>query len=440
VARSITRAKAFTTYTKAKCQTIEATVETHENMMAGYNNSPLVAAMPCDLHKREFLMLSMLAWGTVLSPAQDLQGRFYPEKDSYMLGEPVLFNVEIKNTGPETVYLNAKDPHKCLDRYEFFITGPASGCGANWIPECEDETMALKAGDSDHGQWELDSWYQFEREGKYTVNATRHIPIESIHGEFQDFTFSSKFEVKLEAPDPLRVQSILQEFERNLNSSDFDVRHTALDVLSTTAPAYFENIALTLSHDKDAFVVFHAAAALGRINTAETRAALADIITSRQANNENEIIARIRAIEGLGRSGDETYQTLVSRYLDDPEEYVQLAAMVAVAQLGKAPAVPQLQRYFFSPNPVFRKNAVHALRFSTTPEAVEILIDALTDKDAGVRERASTSLTELTSHSVGNTNDGMTPTQMQERWRKWFRENKGKPPLPEHIEFLCHMK
>lgn len=416
---------------------LSSTTLTHVD--GGYNNLPFVAAMPSNLPKL-LLMLSALACGVASAPAQDLQGRFYPEKDSYMLGEPVLFNVEIKNAGAETVYLNAKDPHKCLDQYEFFITGRSSGCGANWVPGCEDETTALKPGDSFYGQWELDSWYQFEREGKYTVNATRHIPVESIRGEFHDFTFSSKFDVQLEAPDPLRVQSILQEFERNLNSSDFDVRHTALDVLATTAPAYFENTVLRLSRYKDAFVVFHAAAALGRINTAETRAALADIITSRQANNENEIIARIRAIEGLGRSGDESYLTLVGHYLDDPDEHIQLAAMVAVAQLGKAPVVPQLQRYFFSPNPVFRKNAAQALRFSTTPEAVEVLIDALTDKDAGVRKQASTSLKELTGHSVGTADDGTIATQIQEHWRTWWRQNKGKPPLPDHIEFLCHMK
>jgi HEAT repeat protein len=396
--------------------------------------------MCSQLQKRNVLIVGVVFLGTLFAKAQDLQGRFYPEKDRYMLGEPVLFNVEIKNAGVETMYVNAKTPGKCFDQYEFFITGPGSGCGAKWLPDCRDETTALKPGESIHGQWELDSWYQFEREGKYTVKATRHVPIESIRGEFQDFSFSSKFDVNLETPDPLRVQSILQEFEQKLHSSDPDVRHSALDVLATTAPTYFQSTALTLSRDKDAFVVLHAVATLGRLNTAETRAALADVITSREENTENEILARTHAIEQLGRSEDKSYETLVGRYMEDPNERTQLFAMIAVLELGGAAAVPQVQRFLFSPNSVYRQNAAHALRFSTTPEAVEALVSAITDKDPGVRERVSASLTELTGHTVGGgDSNAASPLQLQESWRGWWQQSKAKITMPE-LEFLCHMK
>jgi len=396
--------------------------------------------MRAGLHKYECLLVASAFTMAVCASAQELQGRFYPEKDKYMLGEPVLFNVDIKNVGSEAVYVYAKNPHGCVDRYEFFISGPSSGCGQNWVPDCQDDTELLKPGESIHGQWELDSWYQFEREGKYEVSATRHLPIQAIHGEFQDFTFSSKFDFRLEPPDPIRVQDILQEFERNLHSNDPEVRHSALDVLASTAPAYFQNTALTLSRDKDAFVVFHAAAALGRINTPETRAALADIITSRETTNEDEVIARIRALEALGRSGDDSYLSLVSHYMDDANEHIQLIAMVAVAELGKGPVVPQIQRFLLDPNPVHRKNAAEALRFSITPEAVEALISAVGDKDAEVNKSALASLTQLTGHSVSEGEERTkTPVQLQDAWHTWWRNNKTKVGFAE-LEFLCHMK
>src|SRR5438445_4753939 len=109
---------------------------------------------------------AILILGTVLlapSPglAQTLQGRFYPEKDSYMVGEPALFNVEIKNTSTEVVYYHAKDPGKCLDNYEFFITGPGSSCGHKWDTECLYEPTPLAPGESFHGQWPLNFWFQF---------------------------------------------------------------------------------------------------------------------------------------------------------------------------------------------------------------------------------------------------------------------------------------
>jgi hypothetical protein len=42
-------------------------------------------------------------------------------------------------------------------------------------------------------------------------------------------------------------------------------------------------------------------------------------------------LVRIHAIEGLGHSGDASYQTLISGYLEDKDEHIQLAAMVAIA-------------------------------------------------------------------------------------------------------------
>jgi hypothetical protein len=386
------------------------------------------------------LLLGVVLLFPFSGSAQDLQGRFSSEKDSYMVGEPALFNVEIKNSDTEVVYLHAKNPDKCQDTYEFFVQGAGSGCGHKWDTECADEPEPLAPGDTFRGQWPLNYWFQFDHDGKYEVTATRHIPIRSTRGTLQDFTFSSKFEIKIDPVDPARVQSILQVFERNLHSTDPDVRHSALDVLATTAPDYFQAVALRLARDEDAFVVMHAVGALGRINTPETRAALADVITTGEATTDDQKIARIRAIEALGRGGDSGYEGLIGHYLDDKYEFIQLAAMVAVAELGKAEAVPQLQRFFSSADPVVRKNAAYALRFSLTPEAVEALIDAIADKDVKVRERVLTSLNELTGHSVGDSAlNGASPEKLQEAWRSWWRTNKGKLTLPEHLEFLCHL-
>jgi hypothetical protein len=70
------------------------------------------------------------------------------------------------------------------------------------------------------------------------------------------------------------------------------------------------------------FAVFHAVGALERINTAETRAALGDLLTTDQAHAEDEILVRIHAIESLGHGGDASYQRLISRYLEDKDEHI----------------------------------------------------------------------------------------------------------------------
>lgn len=364
-----------------------------------------------------------------------------------MVGEPVTFNVEVKNIGEQSVFVPAKGSATCLDTYEFSVVGSGPACSATWDAECKDDESKLSKGDTWQGQWPLDFWYRFKHEGKYQVTATRHIPIRNNRGEVQDFTFSSKFDVHLDPTDPARVQGILQDFERNLHSSDPDVRHAALDVLSTTAPSFFENTALTLSHDEDPFVVIHAAAALGRINTPQTRSALAQILAPGKSSAEsapdnhstNLGLVHIRAIEALGRTGDTNYLGLIERYTDDTNEFVQLAAMVAIAQLGKAEAVTELQHFLLSTDPVTRKNAAYGLRYSTAAEAVEALINAIPDKNSIVQERVLTSLKQITGQSFGGTAaDAASAQKLQNQWRLWWAAHKEKFVIPE-LTFVCDM-
>jgi HEAT repeat protein len=96
-----------------------------------------------------------------------------------------------------------------------------------------------------------------------------------------------------------------------------------------------------------------------------------------------------------------------------------------------------LQRFLLNPDPVTRKNAVYGLRYSTSPSAVDTLIDAITDKDATVRERALTSLREVTGQAIGGT--VASPESVQGEWRSWWRANKDKFVMPE-LQFLCRMK
>jgi hypothetical protein len=62
--------------------------------------------------------------------------------------------------------------------------------------------------------------------------------------------------------------------------------------LGSTATEYFQDIAMTVSRSKDAQAVPHAVGALERINTAETRAALGDLLTTDEAHTEMRAIRR----------------------------------------------------------------------------------------------------------------------------------------------------
>ena len=379
------------------------------------------------------LFCASLLWG------QQLQGRFYPEKDGYMVGEPLFFGTEIKNIGSEPVYIWAKKQGECLDVYEFSVQKDGFSCGNKWDNGCLAEPLLLKPGESFRHHWPLDNWYRFDHQDKYEVTITHRLYLSSARGGVEDFTFSSKFTLRLGPADAQAMQNILQGFQRDLESSDPEVRHAALDTVATTAPSYFEPTILRLARDRDAFKVQHAIAALRRMNTPQGRAALADILTAREANSEDEISVRFHALQALGESGDASYLPLVSRYMQDKASDDQLAAMIAVAKLGRNAA--ELQRFLLTGDLATRKNAAYALRFMVNPDAVGALIGALSDKDSGVRDRVAKSLVELTGHSVSvANNNGVPPEEIQRHWRAWWLDNSGKVTLIDDPGFVCWMK
>jgi HEAT repeats len=357
-----------------------------------------------------------------------------------MVGEPLFFTTEIKNTRNEPVYLWASKDGERLDLYQFWVQGPGGACGNRWDDAGLAEPKQLQPGETYHEQWPLDHFYRLGREGKYDVTISHKLRVSSATTGVQDFSFSSKFQLKLVAADSDAVQKTIQGFERDLNSGDPEVEHAALDTMATIAPSYFLPQIMRIAHDKDPFRVMHAIAALRQMNIPEGRSVLADIITSRETSNQDEISVRFHAIQALGESGDLAYLPLVQRYTGDKINDIQLESMIAVTQLGKEATTPEVQRFSLSADPATRKNAVYALRFAMNSQAVEALIEALADKGPEVRSRAATSLQEMTGHSESlSNNNGVVPGETQNRWRKWWRENHEGTHLIEPPSFFCHL-
>jgi hypothetical protein len=377
-----------------------------------------------------------LSLSAFLSSAQDLRGNFHPDKDTYMIGEPAFFTTEITNTRREPVYLWAQKPGECLNLYEFSVSG--FGCTNKWDEGCMAPPMLLGPGETYREGWPLDNWYRLNREGEYDVAISHKLRISSSSRGLEDFSFSSKFRIKLRPADSESVEKVLQKLERGLNSDDPDVEHAALDTMATTAPSYFLPDVMRIAHDKDPFRVVHAIAALRQLNIPEGRAVLADIITNRETSNEDEISVRFHAIQALGESGDVGYLSLVQRYTGDKIDSIQLESMIAVAQLGGEATTPQLQQFLLSPDPAIRKNAAFALRFAMNRQAVDALIEALTDKEAEVRKQALSSLEGVTGHSE-TPSDSALPLEMQNSWRKWWHENRESAHLIEPPAFVCRL-
>ena len=390
-------------------------------------------------HSQLYCALAITALTSVCQA--QLTANFHLNKETYAVGEPLMFTLEIKNGTPDTIYLFPKATGKCSDQFEFWMTGPGMGCGVPWDPGCTDETVELPAGETYTAEWPLDFWYRVTREGTYQLSIMRPVRYSTLKGGIQSLSVSSKMTVQVVPDDPAQVEQALQKFHADLQSPDNVVRHTALDVLATTAPDYYYNEALRLARDPDPFYVEHAVGGLGRMNTPEARAVLAEVITTRKIEgSDDEQSARCHAIESLGNSGDASYVPFLETYVPRAATCEGLYAMMAIAKLGKGSVVSELQAQLQSPVQKQRWWAIRALRITNSREAVDAIITGLRDKDPEIRAHANTSLTELTGHSV--TKPGApqpSPTQLENLWRAWWHNNRQTAKLAEYPGEICRM-
>jgi hypothetical protein len=375
-----------------------------------------------------------------ITASAQVTARFYLNQETYSIGEPLMFTMEIKNSTPDSMYLFPKASGKCSDAFTFSMTGNLL-CGVSWDPLCSDDAVELPAGETYTAEWPLDFWYHVTREGTYQVSISRPIRYSTLKGGIQSLPASSKLTLRVAPTDPAKVEQALQKFHADLQSPDPLVRHSALDVLATTAPDYFYDEALRLARDPDPFNVEHAAGGLGRMNTPEARQVLAEVITTRKIEgNDEEQSARCHAIESLGNSGDAAYVPFLEPYVPRANTCEGLYAMTAIAKLGKGSVVSLLQVQLQSPVQKQRWWAIRALRITNSPDAVDAIITALRDKDPEIRAHAATSLTELTGHSV--TKPGArspTPIQLENLWLAWWHNHKNSTSIVQYPGELCHM-
>jgi hypothetical protein len=314
-------------------------------------------------------------------------------------------------------------------------------CGTTWNTRLwEGDPYELKPGETYSGGWPLDFWYRIEHAGTYKTGITCHTRFSSLRGGIQDLQFSSDLQFNVVPVDPANTEEVLRKFEADVRNPDPVVQHSALDVLATTAPSYFHDETLRLARDADPFKVVHAVGGLGRMNTPEGRAALAEIITTRKLGDPEEQNVRCKAIEALGNSGDPNYLQMLMPYAEHTSTCESEFTMIAIAKLGKGSVVPQLENFLQSPHANQRLYAVNALRITTSPDAVDALIGALRDKDDGVREKAASSLIALTGHSVAEPNQPPpSALQVEDLWRTWWHSHRKGLKLVEPPPEICRM-
>ena len=391
------------------------------------------------LTRRIAAIVWLFALFSTNSPAQ-LTSRLTLDKDSYGVGEPLIFTLDLKNIGSESIYTFPKVPGRCFEEFRFSMQAPGMACEIPWTFVCE-EPSEIKPGDSFTESWPLDFWFRVTKPGTYKTNISLDTRYATAHGGVQPLHVSSDLQLNVVPANPADVERELAAWRAQLSDPDFNKRHDALDVLATTAPEYFHDEIFRLARDEDAFKVEHAVGGLERLNTPDARALLAEILTSpKLPHNEDGEASRCDAIQALGLSGDASYFNLLLPYVEHTDTCESEFAALAVARMGRGAAVPSLRGLLASPQAKDRMHAIDALRSATSPEAVEALIDALRDQDSDVREKADANLVQLTGHSVTKPNQpAPSALQLENLWRAWWHKHASDTKLTQPPEVLCRM-
>ncbi len=135
-----------------------------------------------------------------VSSAQEISGRFYPEKQAYLVGEPVFVVLDLANTSPEMVLisvsctwlntrfeaLSAPKPHHEPSLFGCIGGGEAGSCGGSVKP--------ILPGEHYLRRYLLDGFFRLSSPGDYPIRAWHKV---DIHRSNNVYEFPTSQEVVL---------------------------------------------------------------------------------------------------------------------------------------------------------------------------------------------------------------------------------------------------
>ena len=341
-------------------------------------------------------------------------GRFYLEKNTFALGEPVFLNFEASNSAREPQDIIRADPYSPCAGYEIHLSGdPSPTCPL--LPEagsCWSSWLTLGPGARHNERILINYAHQIIAPGNYVVEASRLVPYgpgggrlllqstEEFHGRMEFFVDgTTKFDSEQ-----------LKAWVDQLQSADIAKRFEAGRTLASLAPVSIEST--LLGFIEDGRFTSLAPLAMHRLNTPRSIAALAAILRRTQPGTpENSQSAQF-----LASSGDPQWFPLLlalarKRPADGSYYY-------PAAESGGDRAVPIFIELMHSGSGPTRQVAISALAYTGSRAAVPVLLDLLKNSDSNTSERALYGLRELTHRTLPGAS--VSPQLQYPKWLEWW--------------------
>lgn len=330
--------------------------------------------------------------------AQQYEAQFTLEKETWLAGEPVIADFELKNISKVAIKVNDSD---CFHNTWFesddapkpsaqLINLQGCSAGIGYGGSCLEQSRLVQPGETQTRRYVVKDGFSLREPGEFHVRAHRWVQLldpSEAYKSLAESQTTTYLTVKVKPSDRSQVLAIYESFERASRDSDHNVAGFALDALTADPPEYLESVMISLADDKRR--AYSAIRGLSRIGTESSHRKLAQVVDS------SEGALQQIALSSLADAADPLFCDFMLEKMTKLKDWSQsLAIMSAGASCGQK-ALPRLLALDIQDSG--RRAAIATgLGNSGSPAAVPILIDMLVDPDPFVRASADGGLFTLT--------------------------------------------
>jgi|HubBroStandDraft_1064217.scaffolds.fasta_scaffold01670_14 hypothetical protein len=379
------------------------------------------------------LSLTLLLVVAPTTFAQDITARFYPEKQEYLVGEPVIIVLEVVNNSSNDIEVDDGhcywiDPEQfqiadAPSRKEVSLSGcPSGGSGGS----CVAATRKTAAGARFEQRFLLAGAFDLSQPGTYHVKALRHVNIYG-GGRSDDVITTvdaqSSFEILLRQPKQGELEAAYQPFLTDINGTDEERKTLAMSALTQNPPQFLEKAILSLAADGSA--PFGSVDGLEHLATPAARARLIEL-----ASGDDQFL-RQQAVYALGEIGDPGDCDAILNIAAHNRRYDETDAYLAVGRVCRERGVPFLAGLLPSAHQRLATAVATGLGNTASRKSVPILIGLLVSPDFYVRQEAADALLTLTHRETTEdvVADPSEARQAHSEWRSWWDLNSQTAPI-----------
>lgn len=367
--------------------------------------------------------------------AQAVTARFYPERQEYVVGEPIVIVLEVKNGTSHEVEM-VEDGCDWMDPTEFEVTNAPIvskvslfGCAPPDLTavDCLIGAQEIRAGKTLRKKFLLnepdDTQFDVSSPGTYHLIVKKKVTIDG-QGGFDDVIATidaeNEFDILVREPADGELQSRYAPYLKELSSPDIETQELAAQALTQNPPKFLEPVILSMAETRKDDVRFPSVNGLKRLATPAARAKLIDL-ASGSDSVEDEGLAQ-QAIPALGEIANPDDCSAILRIATHAKQYAQNEAYIAAGSICREKAIPTLTSVLARDEELTDSIAT-ALGNTGSRGAVLPLISQLTSPDEWVRTYAESALFTLTHRTMQDVSTPAAAAQVSSDWRNWWFMN-----------------